>query len=98
MSPPQFAQGLLCSVLFEPARSVKCIALIGEYCLRRVMTEDESDVYEAHSVERRLYDLKREVDDIKRLITQASLKRLTTEIERQELEIDEVKAELHCKI
>ena len=62
------------------------------------MTEDESDVSEAHSVERRLSDLKREVEAIKRLITQASLKRLTTEIERQELEIDEGNAELHCKI
>ncbi|HIG19989.1 MAG TPA: hypothetical protein EYQ78_04355 [Candidatus Poseidoniales archaeon] len=62
------------------------------------MTEEESDFGEAHSVERRLSDLKREVEAIKRLITQASLKRLTYEIERQESEIDEVKAELHCKI
>jgi|TARA_B110000263_G_scaffold149572_1_gene129782 uncharacterized protein Yka (UPF0111/DUF47 family) len=62
------------------------------------MTEEESDFDEAHSVERRLSDLKREVEAIKRLITQASLKRLTSEIEQQESEIDEVKAELHCKI
>jgi uncharacterized protein Yka (UPF0111/DUF47 family) len=62
------------------------------------MTEEDSDFDEAHSVERRLSDLKREVEAIKRLITQASLKRLTSEIEQQESEIDEVKAELHCKI
>ncbi len=62
------------------------------------MTERETDLSEAHSVERRLSDLKREVEAIKRLITQASLKRLTSEIERQESSIDEVKAELHCKI
>lgn len=62
------------------------------------MAEEESDFDEAHSVERRLSDLKREVEAIKRLITQASLKRLTSEIERQESEIDDVKAELHCKI
>ena len=62
------------------------------------MAEEESDFDEAHSVERRLSDLKREVEAIKRLITQASLKRLTSEIEQQESEIDEVKAELHCKI
>lgn len=62
------------------------------------MTEDDADLSEAHSIERRLSDLKREVEAIKRLITQASLKRLTTEIERQESEIDEVKAELHCNI
>ena len=62
------------------------------------MTEAESDIEDAHSVERRLSDLKREVEAIKRLITQASLKRLTSEIERQETEIDDVQSELHSKI
>jgi uncharacterized protein Yka (UPF0111/DUF47 family) len=62
------------------------------------MTEAESDFAEAHSVERRLSDMKREVEAIKRLITQASLKRLTSEIERQETEIDDVQSELHSKI
>ncbi len=62
------------------------------------MATDESNLSEAHSVERRLSDLKREVEAIKRLITQASLNRLTSEIERQESEIDDVKEELHCKI
>jgi uncharacterized protein Yka (UPF0111/DUF47 family) len=62
------------------------------------MTEAESDIEDAHSVERRLSDLKREVEAIKRLITQASLKRLTSEIERQETEIDDVQSELHSKM
>ncbi|MCS5527519.1 MAG: hypothetical protein NZ774_06615 [Candidatus Poseidoniales archaeon] len=62
------------------------------------MTKEESDFGDAHSVERRLSDLKREVEAIKRLITQASLKRLTSEIERQETEIDDVQSELHNKI
>ena len=48
-----------------------------------------------HSVEHRLSDLKREVDAIKRLLSQASLKRLTIEINRQELEINELEEILH---
>ncbi len=63
-----------------------------------MVTEAESDFEDAHSVERRLSDLKREVEAIKRLITQASLKRLTSEIERQETEIDDVQSELHSKM
>ncbi|HJL59571.1 MAG TPA: hypothetical protein QF621_04385 [Candidatus Thalassarchaeaceae archaeon] len=50
------------------------------------------------SVERRLSDLKREVDAIKRLLSQASLNRLNTEIERQASDIDVVEAELYGSI
>jgi len=50
------------------------------------------------SVERRLSDLKREVDAIKRLLSQASLNRLNTEIERQASDIDVVEEDLHRRI
>ncbi len=50
------------------------------------------------SVERRLSDLKREVDAIKRILSQASLKRLTVEIERQEAEINDIEEDLHRSI
>ena len=50
------------------------------------------------SVERRLSDLKREVDAIKRLLSQASLKRLNAEVERQASDIEVVEEDLHRRI
>lgn len=62
------------------------------------MTAPDGEHQVAQSVERRLSDLKREVEVIKRLITQASLKRLTAEVERQEAELADVESELHSSI
>ena len=62
------------------------------------MTAPEPIPNSNQSVERRLSDLKREVDAIKRLLSQASLKRLNAEVERQESDIDIVEADLHRRI
>ncbi|MBT4058843.1 MAG: hypothetical protein HOE69_00845 [Euryarchaeota archaeon] len=62
------------------------------------MTAPEPENPVAHSVERRLSDLKREVDAIKRLLTQASLKRLSSEINRQQIELEEVENEFHSPL
>ena len=63
-----------------------------------VMTAPEPSYNSNQSVERRLSDLKREVDAIKRLLSQASLKRLNAEVERQAFDIDVVEEDLHRRI
>ena len=62
------------------------------------MTAPEAIPNSNQSVERRLSDLKREVDAIKRLLSQASLNRLNAEVERQASDIDVVEAELYGSI
>ena len=62
------------------------------------MSPSESNAISNQSVERRLSDLKREVDAIKRILSQASLNRLTVEIERQEIEINAIEEDLHRSI
>tara|TARA_B100001750_G_C15310786_1_gene497149 strand:- start:276 stop:464 length:189 start_codon:yes stop_codon:yes gene_type:complete len=62
------------------------------------MSPSESTAISNQSVERRLSDLKREVDAIKRILSQASLNRLTVEIERQEIEINAIEEDLHRSI
>ena len=62
------------------------------------MSPSESTAISNQSVERRLSDLKREVDAIKRILSQGSLNRLTVEIERQEIEINAIEEDLHRSI
>ena len=62
------------------------------------MTAPEATPNSNQSVERRLSDLKREVDAIKRLLSQASLKRLNAEVERQASDIEVVEEDLHRRI
>ena len=58
------------------------------------MTVEKSREGVRPSVERRISDLKRERDSIRRVLEQASLKRVKREVERQTKTIDAVDKEL----
>ena len=95
---PLPAHSLVCPLCFEPALIQKRVVIKEEELRPANMAVPEPTRISNQSVERRLSDLKREVDAIKRILSQASLKRLTVEIERQEAEINDIEEELHRSI
>lgn len=62
------------------------------------MTSPQAIVEEEFPVERRLSDLKREADAIKRLLSQAKFTRIRAELANQRSEIDEVNTALAAVI
>ena len=95
---PLPAHTLLNSFCFEPAPVHQRVVIKEDELYPANMEESRSARISSQSVERRLSDLKREVDAIKRILSQASLNRLTAEVERQEIEINAIEEDLHRSI